>query len=265
MHERLCGHTLLRAGPPARPGPGFGILGAMRSRHTPLIAARYRGPVAGLAVIGAGTTGVLGWRYAGDARAGEVDRVVAGAVAMRHGVAGTVGQALADLGGPVPVVVALLLAAVLACWLRGGRGLALVLVGPPLAMVMTSMVLKPLVERTKGDELAYPSGHMTSVASLAVTSAVLVLGIVAWPAVLRGVLVLVLTGLVVAVGASLVGRDYHYATDTIGAGGVAVAVVLVVALVVDAFASLVADPDHAGEGLGLHHRPTEILPRVAPR
>jgi undecaprenyl-diphosphatase len=41
----------------------------------------------------------------------------------------------------------------------------------------------------------------------------------------------VLTLLVVAVGAAMVGRGYHYPSDTIGAVGVALAVVLLVALV----------------------------------
>lgn len=246
------------------PAPPWGMLGCMRTTHLPLVAPRFRGAAAGVALAGAATTTVLGWRYAGEDHAGEVDRFVADLVDMRHGVVKTVGQGLADLGGPYPVVVALILAAGLALWLRGGRGLALVLLGPPLAMVTTSLVLKPIIQRTKGDELAFPSGHTTSVASLSVACAVLVLSLVTWPLLVRGVLALGLAALVVGVGTSLVGRGYHYATDTIGAVGVALAVVLVVALAVDAVAGLVADPGHDPEA-GLRDRPTEVLPRVARR
>ena len=159
------------------------------------------------------------------------------------------------------MVVALLVLAPLAWRLRGGRGLALVLVAPPTAMVTTSLVLKPLIERTRGGELAFPSGHATSVTSIALTSAVLVLGLTTIPRVLRRVAVGGLAGLVLAVCASLIGRNIHYPTDTLGAVGVSVAVVLVSALVVDAWADLLADTgsDTAREA---QDRPTDVLPRV---
>ncbi len=150
---------------------------------------------------------------------------------------GAVGRGFADLGDPVPIAVVLLLAA-LAYLVRGVRGLALVLVGPPAAMIATSLVLKPLIDRTHRGGLAFPSGHTTAVASTSVAAGVLLLGWVAVPFALRWIGSLGLLLLVVAVGTSLVGRGYHYPTDTVGGVGVALAVVLVSALLIDAVADL---------------------------
>ena len=69
----------------------------------------------------------------------------------------------------------------------------------------------------------------------------LVLGLTAVPRAVRLLAVGGLAGLVVAVCAGLVVRGYHYPTDTLGALGVAVAVVLGVGLAVGA-ALLLAGP-----------------------
>ena len=205
-----------------------------------LVADRFRVPVLLLAVTGAGVVSVLGSRFAGQTRAGKADRAVAGLVDDHEAATGLLGQGIASLGGPVPVALALVALALLARVVRGPRGLALVLCGPPLAMVTTSLVLKPIVDRTHKGGLAFPSGHTTSVASLAVTAAVLLVGWVAVPPLVRWLGVVALAGLVAAVGVSLVGRGYHYATDTMGGSGIALAVVLTTALVVDAVADALA-------------------------
>lgn len=243
------------------PRPITGPARSLTARDARLVRPDRRLAVGGLAAIAAVVTAVLAWRYAGDTDAGPTDRELAGLVDMHQGLPRVVGQVLAALGGPVPVVAALLVLAPLAWTLRGGRGLALVLAGPPTAMATTSLVLKPLVERTRGDELAFPSGHTTSVASLAVACAVLLLGL----AVPRAVRLLVVAGLavlVVAVGASLVGRGHHYPTDTLGAVGVALAVVLAAALVVDAWADVVADPGPDPREFDPRERSTDVMPRA---
>ena len=58
----------------------------------------------------------------------------------------------------------------------------------------------------------------------------------------------VLALLVIAVGASMVGRGYHYPSDTVGGVGVALAVVVAVALTVDRLGDRVAAAreDHVG-------------------
>jgi membrane-associated phospholipid phosphatase len=206
------------------------------ARGTRLIARRLRAPVAAVVVLAGASVAALGSHFAGDTSAGHLDRAVAGDVTMRHGVARDVGQGFADLGNPLPVAAGLLVLAVVAYLVRGPRGLALALLGPLLAMVTTSLVLKPLIDRTRSGELAFPSGHTTAIGSLAVAAGVLLLGWTVVPRVLRGAGAGVLARLVLAVGASMVGRGYHYPTDTVGAVGVALAVVLLVALVVDAVA-----------------------------
>ena len=69
------------------------------------------------------------------------------------------------------VVGGLALLAAAAWWWRGVRGLALALVAPAAAMTTTSLVLKPIVGRTRGHELSFPSGHTTAVAGIAATAA----------------------------------------------------------------------------------------------
>ncbi|MDL5155652.1 phosphatase PAP2 family protein [Actinomycetospora termitidis] len=196
-------------------------------------------------VVGTGivVVGALAVHAAGRDGPGRTDRALAALVPMHHGPAAVVGDALGALGDPVPVALLLLLGSAAAWRTRGGRGLALVLVAPPAAMVTTSLVLKPIVGRTRGGELAFPSGHTTAVAALAGVAAVLVLSAVQLARRTRATAVTALGLLVVAVGVSLVGRDVHDPSDVLGALGVVAAVVPLAALAVDAFADL-AEPEH---------------------
>ena len=143
---------------------------------------------------------------------------------------------VASLGSPLPIAVALVVLAALGLALRGRRGLALVLVGPPAAMVTTSIVLKPLIGRTHEGGLAFPSGHTTAFASTALTAGVLLFGWVVVPVAVRWIGGVVLAVAVVAVGLALVAGGFHYFTDTVGGAGVAIAVVIAAALLVDAVA-----------------------------
>jgi membrane-associated phospholipid phosphatase len=211
-----------------------------------LVPAAGRRAVVPTVLLGVVVVGVLAARVAGTSSAGPLDRALAALVPMHHGLRAVVGEALAELGDPWPVAVLLVLTAVAAWWGRGGRGLALVLVAPPAAMVTTSLVLKPIVGRTRGGELAFPSGHTTAVASLAAVAAVLVLSAPSLSRAWRLGTALALGLAVLAVGVSLVGRDVHDPSDVLGALGVVVAVVGPAALAVDAFADLAA-PEPAPE------------------
>jgi membrane-associated phospholipid phosphatase len=220
------------------------------ARRTRLVAPRLRIPVVAVVVLAAASVAVLGWHFAGDTHAGPLDQSLAGEVDMRHGVARFLGQGFADLGNPLPVAVGLLALTVVAYVIRGPRGLALALLGPLLAMIATSLLLKPLIDRTRSGALAFPSGHTTAIGSMAVAAGTLLLGWRVVPRVLRWAGAGILALLVTAVGASMVGRGYHYPSDTVGAVGVALAVVLLVALVVDAVGdhAAAADHDHVAEG-----------------
>jgi undecaprenyl-diphosphatase len=77
--------------------------------------------------------------------------------------------------------------------------------------------------------------------------------------VLRRVVSAALGALVVVVGVCLVGRDYHYATDVVGAIGVVLALVPPSALVIDAFAGL-GDDGERGAPAGTAETPTGRLP-----
>ena len=203
-----------------------------------LIPSHRRPLVAPVVLLGILLVAVPAVRYAGEGEGGRLDRALAALVAMPDGLVGAVGEVLADLGDPVPIVVGTALLAAAAWWWRGGRGLALALVAPAAAMITTSLVLKPIVGRTRGHELSFPSGHTTAVAGLAVTAVILVLGTATLTRTARRVVSAALGVLVVVVGVCLVGRGYHYPTDVVGALGVVLVLVPPTALVVDAFAGL---------------------------
>ena len=228
-------------------------------RTAPLLPSRRRPLVVPVVLLGVLLVGVLSVRYSGDGKAGRIDHTLAGLVPMHHGVLAVVGEALADLGDPVPVAVLLALLAAAGWWWRGGRGLAFVALAPGAAMVTTSLVLKPMVQRTRDGSLAFPSGHTTAVASIAATAAILVLATPALAVRTRRLVVGGLALLVVVVGICLVGRGYHYPTDVLGALGVVAAVVPPAALVVDAFAEL---GDDGGAPRGPEEDPTRRLPAV---
>lgn len=238
----------MEVGHDARPG-----------RTAPLIPRRRRLSTVPVVVVGVVVVGVLSARYAGDGEAGRVDRALARLVPMNHGFPAVAGEALADLGEPIPVAVLLVLLAGAAWWWRGGRGLALALLGPGTAMVTTSLVLKPMVGRTRGGSLAFPSGHATAVAAVVAVAVILVLSAPAVAGRLRGLVAVGLALLALVVGVCLVGRDYHYPTDVLGALGVVAMMVPLAALAVDAFADLGQD---GGGPLAPEEEPTTRLPVV---
>lgn len=203
-----------------------------------LVSAAGRRAVLPAGALGVLVVVVLAVRVAGTSSAGPLDRALAALVPMHHGARAAVGEVLVALGDPLPVVGLLAVTAALAWWGRGARGLALVLVAPPAAMVTTSLVLKPIVGRTRGGELAFPSGHATAVASIAAAVAVLVASAPALSRAWRAGTLLALGLAVLAVGVGLVGRDVHDPSDVLAALGVVVAVVGPAALAVDAFADL---------------------------
>ena len=229
--------------------------------RTALIPSHRRPLVVPVVLLGILLVAVPAVRYAGTGEGGRLDRTLAALVPMRGGLLGAVGEALADLGDPVPVVVAMALLAAAAWWWRGVRGLALALVAPAAAMTTTSLVLKPIVGRTRGHELSFPSGHTTAVAGIAATAAVLVLGTTALAPGVRRTVSVALGVLVGVVGVCLVGRGYHYPTDVVGALGVVLVLVPPAALVIDAFAGLGDDGDRARPATGgTTDAPTGRLP-----
>jgi hypothetical protein len=119
---------------------------------------------------------------------------------------------------------------------------------PLTSVLLVEELLKPLVHRTQSDvyvvhafgyePLAFPSGHESGVGSLIAVCGLLVLGS-AWSVQRRAWVLgaLAVYGLVAASG--LVGRYYHYATDTIGSMLLCTAVTIGWALAIDRVSSLV--------------------------
>lgn len=241
----------------------------------PLISARWRLPALGLVTTCAVVTGALGVLLAG--RTGtHPDAVVERALAMHTGLAREVGRVLANVGNPIPVTVGM----VGVLWFghaRAGRpGLVFAAAAPLAAMATTSLVLKPVVDRTRSGELAFPSGHTTAITSMACAVAVLVLSSPdvrrAWRYSVLGAAALLSLGVAV----SMTGRGYHYPSDTVGGLAVGVGVVLAVALVLDrtgvprAAGAVVEGGSAGGAGGGDADAPTVRLPvpptaRLAPR
>jgi membrane-associated phospholipid phosphatase len=107
-----------------------------------------------------------------------------------------------------PVQAAVLGAAVAyALWRRRWRLAAVTALCPPVA-VATAQLLKQLFGRDNDGGLAYPSGHVTGLVSIA-GMVVLVAGGRLWAVVAAAVVVLL--------GMVVVGTSFHYFTDTVGA------------------------------------------------
>jgi PDZ domain-containing protein len=140
-------------------------------------------------------------------------------------------DAVADLGSPLVLLVAV---AAFAWWARGrgDRRLTLIaLTGPIAAVALAELVAKPLIDRRIGVAYNFPSGHTTSVAALATLAVIAT----AWQRPTRRRLVattvigLAATG---AVAVAVVRLGWHVATDTIGALALGPAVVLAVTALV---------------------------------
>ena len=144
-----------------------------------------------------------------------------------------------------------MLVAVLAgvCLALGRRRLAVLAVAGPVVTGLATTVLKPVIERTKNGDLAYPSGHMGAAVALALVVALLIvslLGLGRWAAV--SVLVAVPSAGRRRDGTRMTIARYHYLTDAIGGFCVAVAVVLSLAVLLDRLPSGRLGADGGGIG-----------------
>ncbi len=199
----------------------------------PLVSNR---PVAlTAAVCGVIVALVLGIRYAGRSSAGRLD------TALTHGLRAIVGnptplgkwavtpptvptRVLGALSNPVLIYAVLVAVLVFALWRRRWEAAALAVLGPGLCVLLVEVVLKPLFDRLHSGYLSYPSGHMASSAAALTVAALVIRRSVVW-----GAWALVMLG----TAAGLVAMNYHYPTDTIGGFGIALGVVLPLAVLAD--------------------------------
>ncbi|MFD5094636.1 phosphatase PAP2 family protein [Amycolatopsis thailandensis] len=97
---------------------------------------------------------------------------------------------------------------------------ALTVVGPLVAILGNTWVLKPLFGRWKTTYLAYPSGH-----TVALVAVLTVLVLLARPGVATAVISVVGAVVLAGVTIGMIGLGYHYLTDVVGGTLFAVATV----------------------------------------
>jgi membrane-associated phospholipid phosphatase len=96
------------------------------------------------------------------------------------------------------------------------------LVGPPLALVLCELAAKPLVGRTLGGVLSYPSGSTVGAAALATAA------VIATPARWRLVGVVVGTVYALWMAVAVVALRWHYPTDALAGLAFGVGIVLII-------------------------------------
>jgi membrane-associated phospholipid phosphatase len=180
---------------------------------------------------------VLALRFHDDGSAHGLDLWAAGVTATLWPHPGTSALIIDAAGSPVvAAALGILLAA--CCLLAGRRRLALLAVAGPGLAVVTTAVLKQVVQRTiHGANLSYPSGHTAVATALALVLGLLLVDVLR----LRRLPALVLLGLITtAVGAVMavtqIALSAHYPTDTLGGFLSSVATVPVSAFLVDRIA-----------------------------
>lgn len=164
----------------------------------------------------------------GSPRLGEL---AARAHVSAPGSRGTTGV-LVGLGVPLAALAAVAGLALVAWHRRDIRSLAMCLLGPASAMVLTDLVLKPLVDRRLGPGLAYPSGHATAAAAVSVLVLVLLHRWRGWR--LTAWLAPAVLALPVLTGLALVRLAFHYPTDVVGGTAMGTATVIALAVALNA-------------------------------
>lgn len=194
--------------------------------------------VAGIIAVAVAGIVVLGVHYAGDYRPGWVDHAIDARIQRHLRSHLDTLHNVVNLADPISIVACCAVLAAVFFFTGRRRAAALAIVGPPVAVGFTDLVLKPLIGRRLGDELAFPSGHTTAAVSVALVIVVVLLGPSRprWPAALRWVAAALAVAVAAVVAVALVGSGYHYATDTLGGFCVATAVVPTVAWLIDVVA-----------------------------
>jgi len=122
---------------------------------------------------------------------------------------------------------------VAACLVTGRlKGAILATTAVPIASALCDSLIKPLVHRS---DLAYPSGHVTSISALAAMLTVLLVlppqPLIEWRA--RMLIPLITGVLACGVAIAVVGLRWHFFTDTIGGAALGTGTVCALALVLD--------------------------------
>jgi membrane-associated phospholipid phosphatase len=197
-----------------------------------LLPPRARRPAVGLVVLCAAVVAVGAVLYHRQRRAGALDDAVDDWLFTIFGRFRVILYQLLHVAD-LPVVGTVLAVVVVTALLRARPDIAaLAAIGPAVAIGLTELVLKPLVQRRYNNWLSYPSGHTVGMLSTCTVLAVIVLGAGLTLALRVAIGVLLLAVSTVVVLALLV-DGFHYFTDTVAGVALSVGVVLLVALAVD--------------------------------
>lgn len=211
---------------------------ASQPRGRRLVPRQSRRLAAGVILLGAALLTALAVEYAGSSSAGRIDRAIDDRLIAHFGQYARLVRALADLGSPEPVFASSLLLVLALAVLRRPRGALLAAFAPIIASATTEWVLKPLVDRTQGGALSFPSGRATGFCTVAAVVVLLVLDQTPPRLRLRFQMIVCLAavGLACCVTAAVVAARDHYATDTVGGACVALVTVLTLGLAIDGLA-----------------------------
>ena len=213
------------------------VVTAPRATDQRLLTPAARRGALGIGVVAAVLVLVLAVRYAGSRTLSPFDEHIMVRIYAWYPDRRALAHRVADLGGSIVVFLAVVSVVVWAYVRKQPRAMALAILGPAVAIVLTEYVLKPAVDRRLLGYLTYPSGHSTGAFSVATVLAVLLVGsgrrtrLAA-----RIAAVVVLFAVCVLVAIPLVAAAYHVPTDTVGGACVAIATVLLLAVAIDAVA-----------------------------
>lgn len=181
-------------------------------------------------------TVVLAVRFAGQDSPGRFDRAVDDlmALSLRNELFNSIDTYFLQLGDAKKLITLVFVVALAAALANRLDGALLVIIGTVAAAVLGKLVIKPVVGRHYGDVLSYPSTHVSTMATVAITSVIMILG-ARRPMSLALRLLACVIPLAVALTASvaIVAERTHYTTDAIGGWCLAVVTALTTALAID--------------------------------
>ncbi|OLR95104.1 hypothetical protein BJP25_08500 [Actinokineospora bangkokensis] len=191
---------------------------------------------------------LVGLPFAGQDRAGALDAALMGAARDSSRALPGVVVPLTYATHPLAILAMVLCVAAVALRLRRPRAALLVVAAPVVTAGVNTAVLKPLFDRTHNGYLAYPSGHTGTL--VAVLTAVVVIAVSAAEHRGRTALRMGLAaaGLTAVAAAGIVGHDYHYPTDCLGAAFWAIGTVVTIAAALDRFPATVRPVGDARSG-----------------
>jgi len=193
-----------------------------------------RKPLGIVALVGALVVAVPATVFAGDTAPGDLDRRIESALDNQPPASRTAALVVDWLGEPVGLALSIAVVAAL-CVIFGQYRLAVLAVAGTLLVGATTTLLKPVIDRRiYGEFQSYPSGHTAVLVALGFVVALLMVNHLRTRQV-AGLLIVISAVIIAGTGMAWaqVALGAHYPTDTLGGFGAALAVMPVVAWLID--------------------------------